>query len=186
MDKLETIKKSTEIGALLGPLDQSNLWDIAIESVPIGGLVIEVGSWTGGSAVILGEVCKLRNARMICIDPYGGDMFAAAPTQPTVLEIFLANTRGLPIDCIVADSVNAVGYLKDQLADLIFIDGDHAMPRVYDDIAIYWDKLTSGGTYILHDYSNPCDVKKAADQFFESIGVQTVQRENALLKVVKP
>lgn len=167
MTKEQTIALSESIGGLSTRGEKELLWDKAVKHVKNGGLAIEVGTWTGGSAVILAEVCKQKNARLLCIDAFSSDMHSAGQgAVPSALRTVIHNTEGLPVDILAGNSTEVVSYIADSIADLIYIDGEHMLPNVKIDIQDYFDKLKKGGIYIMHDYGNPCDVKKVADHFF--------------------
>ena len=50
---------------------------------------------------------------------------------------------------------------------LIFIDGNHRYKAVCSDIKDWADKLTPGTWLLFHDYTNPCGVKQAVDEWIE-------------------
>jgi predicted O-methyltransferase YrrM len=185
MDKQELFAKAMQIGALLGPGDMDTLYTQAMQYIPRHGVAIEVGSWTGGSASILGTVCKEKEARLVCVDAFGGDMFSFAPPNVQVLAKVIEHTNGLPVDYMVGDSKTINGYLGIHVADFIFVDGDHAMPRVMDDIQLYWQILKVGGVMLMHDYGNPCAVKECADKFFLSIDKKVVVLPDSIAGVIK-
>lgn len=167
MTKEQTILLSESIGGLSTREEKEALWDLALKYVKTGSLLIEVGTWTGGSAVILGEVAKQKGARLLCIDAFSSDMHSAGEGPlPSALRTVIHNTEGLPVDIMAGNSTEVVAYLGDSIADFIYIDGEHLLPNVKIDIQDYFDKLKKGGCYVMHDYGNPCDVKKVADHFF--------------------
>lgn len=179
----EVITKSEAIGGLSSREEKEALWNLAQEHIPTGGLAIEVGSWTGGSAVILGEVCRQKKARLICIDGFSSDMHGlGAGVHADPFNSVLLNCQGLPIDYMAGDSTNFVKYLKPDIADFIFIDGDHHFPKVKIDIEGYYSILKEGGCYFIHDYGNPCDVKKVVDQFFFEVSLNHVDASVYIIK----
>ena len=167
MTKEEAILKAEAIGALSSREEKEALWDLSMKHIPEGGVAIEVGTWTGGSAVIIGEVCKQKNARLICIDGFSADMHGLGNgVHADPFNSVLINCQGLPIDYMAGDSVNFLKYLKPEIANFIFVDGDHHYPTVETDIKGYFNLLKKKGCYFMHDYLNPCDVKEVVDKFF--------------------
>lgn len=163
----EALQKAEHIGAFSTRKEKEAIWHLSQQYITEGGLAIEVGTWTGGSAVIIGEVCRQKHARLICIDAFSSDIHGIG--RGIHIEAFLGvlrNCHGLPIDYMAGDSRNFVNYLKPGIADFIFIDGDHHFPTVKVDIEGYWKALRPGGCYLMHDYGNPCDVKVVVDWFF--------------------
>jgi len=164
----EAIQKAEAIGALSSREEKEALWNLSMEYIQEGGVAIEVGTWCGGSAVIIGEVCKQKNARLICIDAFSANMHSiGGGVHADPFNSVLINCQGLPIDYMAGDSTHFLNYLKEGIADFIFIDGDHHFPTVQLDIEGYWKALKYGGCYFMHDYLNPCDVKEVVDQFFD-------------------
>lgn len=179
MTKEEAIIKSEEIGGLTSRDEKEALWDLSMKYVHSGGLALEVGCWTGGSTVIIGEVCKQKGARLICIDCFSADMNKAGDiVRHDAFRTVLNNTYGLPVDFMAGDSVHFVNYLKEDLVNFAFIDGGHFLPGVEVDIKGYWSALKNGGCYFMHDYkdssSGICDVKEVADAFFNDYCLNVV------------
>jgi predicted O-methyltransferase YrrM len=175
MTKQEACDLSERIGGLSTRGEKEALWDKAMQYVQPGGLAIEVGSWVGGSTVIIGEVCRQKGARLICIDAFSSDMHSSGEgVRDDAFKTVLNNCKGLPIDYMCGDSVHFVNYLKPGIADFIFIDGDHHYPTVKTDIEGYWNALRNNGGYFCHDYLNPCDVKQVVDDFFKNYLVEHI------------
>lgn len=163
----EAIKKAEHIGAFSTRTEKEAIWHLAQQYITEGGLAIEVGTWTGGSAVIIGEVCRQKHARLICIDAFSNNIHGTDEViHADLFNTVLLNCYGLPIDYMAGDSRNFVEYLRPGIADFIFIDGNHRLPTVQIDITGYWKALRPGGCYLMHDYGNPCDVKEVVDRFF--------------------
>lgn len=167
MTKEEAIIYAEKIGALSTRAEKEVMWELSMQYVPEGGIALEVGTWTGGSAVIIGEVCRQKNARLICIDAFSADMHTSGEgVRVDAFNSVLQNCSGLPVDYMAGESQRFVNYIKPELADFIFIDGLHHLPGVRIDIEGYWQAVKPGGCYLLHDYGNPCDVKQVVDSFF--------------------
>jgi len=175
MTKDETIKKSKTIKCFLSRTEKRRLWDLAFLHIPENGLAIEVGTWRGGSAFIIGEVCRQRNAKLICIDMYNHDLDGIRKWKGVSVNFMsetMKNLEGLPIHYFSGASQDVVKYLKDGIADFIFIDGDHKLPVVKTDIEGFWSKLKEGGLYCGHDYGRDCDVKSVVDRFLGKVGLK--------------
>ena len=149
--------------------ERRKLFELAYYHIPENGLAIEVGTWKGGSAAIIGEICRQRNGRLICIDLFNHDLHGKNEENgpnPDFMASVMKNLEGLPITFMNGTSEDILHYLADDIADLIFIDGVHSMPGVKVDIEGYWSKLKTGGLYCGHDYGNgPCYVDKVVDEF---------------------
>lgn len=179
----DVIRKSEQTGGLSSREEKEALWNLAMKHIPEGGLAIEVGTWTGGSAVIIGEVCRQKKARLICIDAFSADMHSVGQgSHADAFRSVLTNCLGLPIDYMAGDSVDFVNYLKPEMADFMFIDGDHHYPKVAKDIVGYYSVLKKGGCYFMHDYLNPCDVKEVVDLFFKPEQINAVDSSVYVIK----
>ena len=74
-------------------------------------------------------------------------------------------------------SDNAASMLLDNHFDLIFIDGLHTYEQLTKDCANYYRKLKTGGVFAGHDYNAIEGVRRAADQFADSVGKQILLTE---------
>lgn len=183
MTKEEAIKKSESINGLTSLVEKEAIWDLSMQYIPEGGLAIEIGTWCGGSAVIIGEVCKQKNARLICIDAFSSDMHEVGDVvHYEAFKTVIDNCYGLPIDYMCGDSQYFVNYIKPEIADFMFIDGVHKLPTVETDIVGFWKALKFGGCYLMHDYGNPCDVKQVVDKVFRQ---EQLVRVDSAVYVIK-
>lgn len=138
-------------------------------------LIIEVGTWKGGSALQMASV--LEEAKLpgtvLCIDTWLGALeFWTDLTDPerygslrhehgwpTVYFQFLANVchRHLQHRIVPFPQTSATGALwlrhYGLRGDLIYIDGSHEEEDVYQDVLDYWEVLAPGGTLFGDDWS---------------------------------
>ncbi len=119
---------------------------------------LEVGSWLGESAAILGKVAQSHDGHLFCVDwwkgSYGTELYAAAQREDIfprfwegICERGLENT----VVPIRGRSDLAAAILKEGAFDLVFIDGDHRYGGVLRDIQAYSDLVRSGGILCGHD-----------------------------------
>jgi len=138
------------------------------------GLIIEVGSWKGASAIEMAEVAKQEESdtKILCIDTWLGalefrldqndpERFLALECEhgyPRVYYRFLANVchakhpqRIIPFPL---DSATAALWLMTHgiKADLIYIDGSHEEEAVYNDLLDYREVLSSRGRMFGDDW----------------------------------
>ena len=71
-------------------------------------------------------------------------------------------------------SDEAVDKFVDDAYDFIFIDGLHEYNQLLKDCANYWPKIKKGGVFAGHDYTAIEGVRKAADEFAESVGAKPI------------
>lgn len=137
-------------------------------------LVIEVGTWLGGSALRMAEKLKAQSAdsRILCVDTWlGAAEFWDSPKDPeryealelkngfpSVFYQFLANVLHAGLEHTVIPfpqtSANAAVWLKKRkvTSKLIYIDGSHEEADVYADLTAYWPILELGGIMFGDDY----------------------------------
>jgi len=119
-------------------------------------LIVEVGTWLGQSAMRMAAIHL--NARVICVDHWLGDLNQAAHAKqmvahgyPTIYRQFLKNVAVSPyadrIFPLVQTSLMGAKLLGKlgRLADIVYIDGSHESPDVYEDCYAYWEILKPGG-----------------------------------------
>ncbi len=162
------------------------------------GLIIEVGSWLGGSAIHMGKLLQAQGqgGRVLCIDTWLGaaefwdskqdeqryQALALKNGYPTVFYQFLANVihAGLQ-DTIVPfpqTANNASVWLAKRKvkAGLIYIDGSHEEEDVAADLAHYWELLEDGGIIFGDDYDAYWPgVIIAVNKFATDRGLEVVQ-----------
>jgi len=150
-------------------------------------LVIEVGTWKGGSALEMArhlERLGLADSKILCIDTWLGalemwgdqsDAVRYGSLQlkngyPQLYYQFLANVchqgaqrRIIPFPLPSATAAQWLS-LRSVRAELIYIDGSHEEEDVYNDLVDYWDLLSPGGMIFGDDY-NWTGVKMAVDRF---------------------
>ncbi|MEM7387324.1 MAG: class I SAM-dependent methyltransferase [Verrucomicrobiota bacterium] len=138
-------------------------------------LVVEVGTWKGGSALQLGKALSESHpgARILCIDTWLGALefwtdqkdpnrFGGLGLKygyPTVYYQFLANVchAGLQDRVIPFPQTSATAALwlrsHGVRSELIYIDGSHEEEDVYQDLNDYWEVLAPGGVIFGDDYT---------------------------------
>lgn len=137
-------------------------------------LVVEVGTWKGGSAVQMADIVAelALPTEILCIDTWLGALefwtdhadperyqsLALKHGYPTVYYQFLANVvhRGHQSRIIPFPQTSQTGALWlrwfDLRAEMIYIDGSHEEEDVYADLIAYWEVLAPGGVIFGDDY----------------------------------
>ena len=147
-------------------------------------LIIEVGTWVGGSAVHMANLCKEiygnNDFEIVCIDTFCGSYehwnrtactMAFINGRPSIYEAFISNVIKANHQDVITpfpvDSKNASIFLKEAKVepDLVYIDASHDPISVQVDLIGFADILKNGGILIGDDYNCP-PVKAAADHIF--------------------
>ena len=128
---------------------------------PGKGVVVEIGSFEGGSASFLAAGIKARGkGRLYCVDPHlgGPPWLGMAPHQST-LEIFLEKMRYCGVNEWVSpkigDSTAVAAIWPAEPIDALFIDGDHSFRGALKDLESWLPKLRAGGHLLVDDADDP-------------------------------
>lgn len=115
-----------------------------------GEYAIEIGSFAGSTSRVLGVACRGMGKRLICIDPWEGEL------EERQLSGYLDAISDL-LDSIItirARSSQALHLLPPDIrgnVSLLFIDGNHVYPEPLYDMQHYWPLLADGGAMAVHD-----------------------------------
>ena len=137
-------------------------------------LIIEVGSFLGGSSIHMASLMKAMNLPehcIICVDTWLAEEILWSQDQerkllnivngtPMFYYSFLNNVKDKGHDDTIVPlrmpSLPASRYLKqnDIKAPFIYIDGTHIVGEVMRDLEVYWDLLLPGGIMLIDDFSS--------------------------------
>jgi hypothetical protein len=134
------------------------LWESA-RNVPAGGLVVEIGSFRGRSAIVMASALA-PGARLVAIDPHAGadrgpqEIEAEAARGEADHRQFLANLRAAG----VADRVEHVRLMSSEALesvggeiDMLYVDGAHRFGPARDDLVSWGARVREGATMLVHD-----------------------------------
>jgi predicted O-methyltransferase YrrM len=134
------------------------LWDRA-RSVPHGGRIVEIGSYRGRSAIVLGRAAG-GAATVVAIDPHAGNdrgpqEIEGSPDEGEAdHQAFLSNLERAGVSDAVRhvrrpsqDALDAV----DGEVDLLYVDGAHRYGPASADIERWGRRVRPGGSMLVHD-----------------------------------
>jgi hypothetical protein len=153
-------------------------------------LVVEVGTWKGGSALQMARVLKELGSggQLLCVDTWLGapehilrrDYFSSLRMKhgyPQLFHTFLGNV----IRAGFADVITPLPQTSDNAAvllkrlglrpDLIYIDGAHDYEPVLSDLRNYWPLRAPGGFLFGDDYPKGAGVVRATHEFANDRGL---------------
>jgi predicted O-methyltransferase YrrM len=117
----------------------------ALEVVPQGGTIVEIGSYGGKTLTALGLVAEQKGANVISVDPMLWYFDKAWPYLQQVLERF-----GDTITFYKMTSEEASAIVPEDLViDFLHVDGNHS--DVLTDCRLWLPRLKSGGIVAFHD-----------------------------------
>ena len=134
------------------------LWDAATR-VPPAGMVVEIGSFRGRSAIVMASALA-DGARLVAIDPHAGgdrgpqEIEAEAGRGEDDNRAFDANLRAAGVESRVEHvrqmSSHAYAAVDDAI-DVLYVDGAHRFAPARDDIVGWGARVRDGGTMLVHD-----------------------------------
>jgi len=161
-------------------------------------LVIEVGTWKGGSAIYMGKYIKAKNldTKIICVDTWtsdwdflgileSGHLSNLINDNPEIYRQFIANVIKSDLTDIILPfpqtSLDAADWFKKEgiLAELIYLDGSHKETDVYRDLLRYYELVVPGGILFGDDYfSGEPGVVRAVNRFSHEMKLTLEVREH--------
>jgi len=168
-------------------------------------LIIEVGTWKGGSALHMAECMTAADidGEIVCVDSFLGSpehwimpqlksSMMMVNGRPRLYEQFLSNVNNAGLQKLItpfpAPANVAAQVLRHRRvqADLIYIDGAHDYASVRADLKAFWPLVRPGGTMIGDDFLTAWPgVVRAASEFAEQRGVPLGQSHGKWV-LVKP
>jgi predicted O-methyltransferase YrrM len=134
------------------------LWDRASALRP-PGRVVEIGSYRGRSAIVLGRAAP-DGVEVVAIDPHAGNdrgpqqIIGPAEEGQKDHEAFLTNLEQAGVAGRVRHvrkPSEAATAEVDGDIDLLYIDGAHRYGPALDDVRRWGDRVRTGGTLLIHD-----------------------------------
>jgi hypothetical protein len=134
--------------------------------------IAEIGVWVGQQArLIMGHPdCKVQE--YWAIDPWvpydDGQVRGGQNAWDTYYYTFIKHCRKVPeIHPVRLPSNRAVDLFSDHYFDLVYIDADHRLEMVCEDLRLWHPKVKRGGILCGDDYGNSLfpGVKQAVDEF---------------------
>lgn len=180
---MATEKDYLIVGNVPGWCDFTEFYSYIAELVPNGGMVCEVGTWLGSSAIHLARELQKWNktkTKIVCVDTWAG-----GPEHETlvkdlggpqgVYEAFMKNVEQAgvlhAIRPVIAPSLSAAKRFKPRSFHSVFIDADHSAAAVRADIAAWAPKVKRGGILAGHDYDY-ASVRGEVSAYSEAAGVR--------------
>jgi hypothetical protein len=143
---------------------------------------VEVGSFIGSSATILGNLVKESNGTLLCIDTWCGDInmwlmsnfhttMGKSDGNPKIFDLFVKNMINnnlknyvIPLRCSSIIGARMLKVLNYEI-DFIYIDSAHEAGETFMELMLYHDILKEGGVLFGDDYHGFPAVKYDVDLF---------------------
>ncbi len=146
--------------------EAKKLYCIALKAAE-NGPILEIGSYCGKSAYIIGSACKEKDSILFSIDHHKGseeqqpdeeyfdpDLFdpksSSVNTFPFFQETISRTSLETSVVPIVAAS-NIAGRMWETPISMLFIDGGHSFEAVHEDFLTWASHIKPGGFLVIHD-----------------------------------
>ena len=137
----------------------------------MGSVFVEIGSWKGHSASIIGAAIKEKGGHLYCVDHWKGNEATENVDLidgDNIYRIFEHNMKSLElwdtITPIKKDSLTASKDFDNGSIDFLFLDADHRYEPFTRDLHAWYPKMKRGGIMCGHDceqfYSNLTEAGK--------------------------
>lgn len=175
----------------LNPDERDALHDHACQVAHLGPL-LEIGSYCGKSAIVLGHAAQMAESVLFCVDWHRGSPEMAVGREchhPEMMDgdlfdslpHFRRNIRNAGLEesvvAVVGNSATVGMWWNIQLA-FLFIDGAHDALGVRRDYELWARHMLPGGLLVFHD-ANIGDIGRTADRAAVE-GFQVVQLVDTL------
>ena len=140
------------------PAQGARLWDAAAGVRP-GGVIVEIGSYRGKSAIVMASAAA-EGVTVTAIDPHAGNdrgpqqIHGTADEGQSDHDAFVANLAAAGVTDRVRHvrsfSHDALGEVSGPV-DVLYIDGAHRFGPARGDIVQWTAKVAAGGTVLVHD-----------------------------------
>ena len=133
-------------------------------------VIVEVGSYVGGSSTFLASAATEKNGMLYRVDTWKNEAMSEG-LRDTYNE-FTKNTKTYEkwIVPLRGESVE-VAKNFDKEIDLLFIDGDHSYEAVKSDVEAWFPKLKDGAIVVFHDYGWAEGVKRVVKEMVKPIQI---------------
>lgn len=159
------------------------LHEIATQASAMGPL-LEIGSYCGRSAAILGWACKPAGAVLYSIDHHRGseeqqpgqeyfdpDLLDPRARRIDTFPFFRDTVERAGLEEVVIPLVcnsSVAGKMWQTPLSLVFIDGGHSFDAAYTDLLTWSPHVMAGGFLVVHDiFYDPLEGGQAPRQVYE-------------------
>ena len=122
--------------------------------VPENGVIVEIGSYRGRSAVFMGAAVK-TGVQIFCVDVWRNPKEKKFTAESADLKIFMETIGMFGFDRFtipIQGSSPVVARDWHKPIDFLFIDGEHTYDAVKKDYESWYPHVKDGGAIAFHDY----------------------------------
>lgn len=156
------------------------LFDCVLGTSP-DATIVEIGTWKGKSAAIMGAACRGTKRKVFTIDNFRTDIYPQGRIFEKEVREYFARDKVEHVVLLVGDSANFALKWRRKPIDMIFIDGEHKYEAVKADIENWLPHIKKEGFMLFHDYDSHEGVKPAVDEAIGKGLLEKVKQEGTLL-----
>jgi len=167
---LKGSKRCFNIFTHLTKIERLLLYNLGLQ-IPHKGVIVEIGSYLGGSSTFLSLAARSKGGMLYCIDTWKNEGMTEGKRD--TFEEFCKNIES------VKDYITPLrGYSTDiaktfeKKIDLLFIDGGHSYEDVKDDVEAWFPKVKDGGIVVFHDIGWAEGVIRVVNEFVKPIQIE--------------
>jgi len=158
IDPVGKVTQALDLKENITPQEEEAIKSLVSGVARKGATFVEVGSWKGHSASIIGNVAKQSDGHLFCVDHWKGNegtWNVAEAQRKDIYKIFEYNLQTLGLwDSITPmkmDSIKASKQFPDASIDFLFLDCDHRHKQFKGDLEAWLPKVKLGGIICGHD-----------------------------------
>jgi MMP 1-O-methyltransferase len=146
--------------------EAQHLYNIAFKASQ-NGSILEIGSYCGKSAYIIGSACRQNGSILFSIDHHRGseeqqpgeqyfdaDLFDSKLSRINTFPFFQQTIKKTSLEDTIVPIVaysNVAGKMWTTPVSMLFIDGGHSFETVYEDFLTWACHIQPEGFLIIHD-----------------------------------
>ena len=147
----------------MSKIDAQRLFDFA-KQIPENSVIVELGTYQGGSAILIGLACKEKSMEIFTIDNYTQKLPLASSKETVEANFVKFGCKNVKI--IEGDSVE-IARVWTLPITMLFIDSGHTYEEVRKDIEAWLGKVVKNGVVLFDDYDSWMGVTKAVNEAIE-------------------
>ena len=154
------------------------------ETLLESSILVEIGTWKGASACIMGAARIGKKSKIYTIDNFRTDIFPEGRTNEEETFQYLVNSGIENLTLITGTSKDVSNVWKDTI-NLLFIDGDHAYSGIKADVKNWLPRVEKNGLVIFHDYDSHEEVTMVIHRAIEDKLITPFKKVGSLLVTMK-
>jgi len=188
-DDIEKVRQVTSgIDGWLSDSEGELLYKLA-KNVPIGQVIVELGSWKGKSTVWLAKGTEAgQGNKVYSIDPHSGSKAHISEGKRNTYLAFLTNLNKADVQATVIPLVTTSGKAAKRWQEkvgLLWIDASHEYQDVKHDLFSWKRHLLPGAIVALHDCDKPGPAQVVEEYFSHSGDFTIIQSVDTTVVAAK-